>query len=60
MVEEDKIVDTNAAGDAFAGGFLARLMKNQPLDECMKAGHKAASIIIQVRGCEIPEKISMY
>jgi len=54
-VNEEDIVDTNGAGDAFAGGFLGRFVKNNNLEECMAAGHWAASIIIQERGCKIPE-----
>jgi adenosine kinase len=53
-VEESKIVDTNGAGDAFAGGFLSKLVRNSSLEECMKTGHYAASVIIQNRGCQIP------
>jgi len=53
-VDENLIVDTNGAGDAFAGGFLSKFMQKKPLDECVMAGHWAASIIIQKRGCQIP------
>jgi len=54
IVDESLIVDTNGAGDAFAGGFLSRYVKQDPLGECMRAGHWAAAIIIQTRGCQIP------
>ena len=57
LVDESLIVDTNAAGDAFAGGFLSKYVRKQPLPQCMHAGHWAASLIIQVRGCKIPEDI---
>jgi adenosine kinase len=56
-VKEESIVDTNGAGDAFAGGFMASLVKNKSLEECMRAGHWSASIIIQERGCQIPLNI---
>ena len=56
-VPSENIVDTNGAGDAFAGGFLSQFVKGKKLDECMKAGHWAASIIIQKRGCNIPMDI---
>lgn len=52
-VDEKDIVDTNGAGDSFAGGFLAMYMKGEKLDICMKAGHYAASRVIQKRGCEL-------
>ncbi len=50
IVEEDKIFDTNGAGDAFAGGFLSRFVLNKDLSECDRAGHWAAAKIIQERG----------
>lgn len=36
-LEEDKIVDANGAGDAFAGGFLALFMQNKKIEECVYA-----------------------
>ena len=56
-VPPEKIVDTNGAGDSFAGGFLSQLVKHKDLRKCMDAGHWAASVIIQKRGCEIPVDI---
>ena len=56
-VPAENIIDTNGAGDAFAGGFLSQFVKGKSLVECMKAGHWAASIIIQKRGCDIPTDI---
>lgn len=53
-VDPQKVIDTNGAGDSFAGGFLAQLMKGKSLEECMVCGHWAASYIIQTRGCQIP------
>uniref|UniRef100_A0A3P9B6N2 Adenosine kinase n=1 Tax=Maylandia zebra TaxID=106582 RepID=A0A3P9B6N2_9CICH len=50
------IVDTNGAGDAFVGGFLSELVQEQPLDQCVKAAHYAANVIIQRAGCSFPEK----
>ena len=57
-VDPDKIIDTDGAGDSFAGGFLSKFMKKKDLKECMKAGHYAASIMIQRRGYDIPKIIS--
>ena len=57
FVPEDKIVHTNGAGDSFAGGFLSQYMKKRSLSECMKAGHWAASVIIQQYGFVIPRDI---
>jgi len=53
-VNEENIIDTNGAGDAFAGGFLSRFVKGRKLEDCMAAGHWAAAEIIQDRGCQIP------
>jgi adenosine kinase len=50
-MEGDKIVDTNGAGDAFVGGFLAHYAKGQSLEGAAKAGHWAAGHIIQRSGC---------
>lgn len=51
----DMLVDTNGAGDAFVGGFLAAKMQNKPTPECVYAGHWAASVIIQHEGCTFPK-----
>ena len=58
FVEQENIIDTNGAGDSFSGGFLSQFMKGYSLDKCMIAGHWAASIIIQKRGCQIPAEIN--
>lgn len=50
-LEEDKIVDTNGAGDAFVGGFLAQLIQKKPLETCIRCGIWAARQIIQRSGC---------
>ncbi|KAG5878600.1 hypothetical protein JTB14_004898 [Gonioctena quinquepunctata] len=43
----EKLIDTNGAGDAFAGGFLSQYIQGQDLDICVKCGIWAASQIIQ-------------
>jgi adenosine kinase len=47
----DQIVDTNGAGDAFVGGFLAQLAKGKSVKEAIRCGVWAATEIIQVSGC---------
>ncbi|KAI9216737.1 Ribokinase-like protein [Blastocladiella britannica] len=54
-VPKDKIVDTNGAGDAFVGGFLAELALGKDIDACVKAGVWAAHIVIQVSGPVYPK-----
>jgi len=52
----DKIVDTNGAGDAYVGGFLAALSKGLDMEKCCKAGAYSASVIVQQSGCTYPAK----
>ncbi|XP_068610899.1 adenosine kinase-like [Brachionichthys hirsutus] len=54
--DQNKIVDTNGAGDAFVGGFLSALVQGQALEECIRAAHYAADVIIKRVGCTFPEK----
>lgn len=51
---KDQLVDTNGAGDAFVGGFLAKLTQGAELAECVRAGAWAARQIVQESGCKIP------
>ncbi|CAL1543257.1 unnamed protein product [Lymnaea stagnalis] len=53
-VTADQIIDTNGAGDAFVGGFLASLIKGESSSDAMKAGHTAAHVILKQRGCSLP------
>nr|CAD2161280.1 unnamed protein product [Meloidogyne enterolobii] len=54
-IERNLIKDTNGAGDAFSGGFLAALANGRPLEKCIKAGNFAARTIIQNVGCTFPD-----
>ncbi len=54
LVSKEKVIDTNGAGDAFAGGFLAYYIQGFDFESCMGAGHYAASNIIQRRGFDVP------
>ena len=53
---KEQLVDTNGAGDAFVGGFLAALIKGKDVAASCKAGSYAASIVIQHSGCTYPAK----
>ena len=53
-VPEKEIVDTNGAGDAFVGGFLAGLIRGRPLKACVDEGHRAAGLVIRESGCKLP------
>ena len=59
-VREDKIVDTNGAGDAFTGGFLSQIAIHNDLDTAVRAGIWMAGIIIQRSGCTFPEEYSPF
>ena len=50
-------MDTNGAGDAFVGGFLAALVEGKDQSTCVRCGIWAATKIIQQSGCTFPEKM---
>ena len=54
--KEHKIVDTNGAGDAFVGGFLAQLANGKSTKEALECAIWAATEIIQVHGCTCDPK----
>jgi len=49
------IVDTNGAGDAFVGGFLAQWVQGKELGTAVRCGHWAARLCIQRSGCSMPD-----
>eukprot|EP01060_Flectonema_neradi_P030083 TRINITY_DN42_c0_g2_i4.p1 TRINITY_DN42_c0_g2~~TRINITY_DN42_c0_g2_i4.p1 ORF type:complete len:341 (+),score=111.97 TRINITY_DN42_c0_g2_i4:68-1090(+) len=51
-IDASLIRDTNGAGDAFVGGFLAQLCAGKSIEDCVLMGHKSAGNIIQVDGCQ--------
>ncbi|XP_050725598.1 uncharacterized protein LOC127003241 isoform X2 [Eriocheir sinensis] len=54
---EEKLIDTNGAGDAFVGGFLSQLVQGRDVAECIKCGIWAATEIIQRSGCSFPKDL---
>ena len=42
----DGVLDTTGAGDAFAGGFLARLVEGASWRECCETGHAIAAHVL--------------
>ncbi|OHS93206.1 Adenosine kinase [Tritrichomonas foetus] len=54
QIEASKIVDTNGAGDSFAGGFLAYYIRGAPLAKCIDAGNYSSYFNLQQRGCAVP------
>ncbi|KAG8831397.1 adenosine kinase [Serendipita sp. 399] len=47
---EDEIVDTNGAGDAFAGGFMGGLVLGKSVDEAVEIGHKMGAMNLRQVG----------
>lgn len=47
-LKDEQIVDTNGAGDAFAGGFLGALVSGKSVDEAILAGHKLGAMCVQL------------
>ncbi len=50
------VVDTTAAGDFFAGGFLYALSRNGNLEQCLRMGSLLSQHIIQVVGTRLDEQ----
>lgn len=46
-LKDEEIVDTNGAGDAFAGGFLGALVAGKDLEKSVLAGHALARACVQ-------------
>ncbi|KAI8962477.1 Ribokinase-like protein [Daldinia sp. FL1419] len=53
-IDESKITDTNGAGDAFAGGFVAGLVQGKSLEESIDIGQWLARLSIQELGPSYP------
>jgi len=49
-ISKSEINDTNGAGDAFAGGFVAGLVESKPLAECVDMGQWLAGLSIMELG----------
>jgi len=47
-----KVVDTTGAGDAFAAGFVAALVKDQGIEEALELGTKNAGSVISKMGAQ--------
>jgi adenosine kinase len=45
-VPQDKIIDSNGAGDTLVGGFISGLIRGLNIEDCLKEGLELASVII--------------
>lgn len=50
-----KVIDTTGAGDMWAAGFMAGLVKNENLEKCARMGAVLAANIIEVIGAKMDE-----
>lgn len=55
-IDKKDIIDTNGAGDAFVGGFIAQLVQGGTVEDCIRSANYAANYIIQQSGCQLPDK----
>ncbi|KAI0271445.1 adenosine kinase [Gloeopeniophorella convolvens] len=53
-LQDSQIVDTNGAGDAFAGGFLGALVSGKSVEESVLVGHKLGAMCVQLVGPQYP------
>lgn len=53
-IEASKIVDTNGAGDAFAGGFLGAIVEGKSIDQAVDVGQWLAAVSLQELGPSFP------
>jgi 2-dehydro-3-deoxygluconokinase len=49
----ERVVDTTAAGDSFAGGYLSQRLRGRPALESARFGNRLAARVIQHRGALI-------
>lgn len=59
-IPRSAVVDTNGAGDSFAGGFLAALMMGKTHEVCCAAGAWCGGMIVQRSGCSLPKKVGTF
>ena len=58
ITENIEVLDTTAAGDFFAAGFLHGYIHGEPLATCMNYGNRTAAEVIQVMGTKVePERL---
>ena len=54
--KSEGVVDTTAAGDFFAGGFLYGLVHGGSLEQCLSLGSLLSQHVIQVIGTRLPQE----
>jgi len=59
-IKVEEICDTNGAGDAFAGGFLAGIVKGETLERAVDMGQWLAKLSVRELGPSFPEPKQVY
>lgn len=54
LLQEEKIADTNGAGDAFAAGFIASIVEGKTIEQAVHVGQWAAKLSLQEVGPSFP------
>jgi adenosine kinase len=49
-IPDEEIVDSNGAGDAFAGGFMGQLILGGDIEKCVKTGQWLAGLCLRSNG----------
>ncbi|KAG8751231.1 adenosine kinase [Ceratobasidium sp. 423] len=50
---DNEIVDTNGAGDMFAGGVMGAIVAGKSIDEAVEAGHKLGAMCVKTIGPQL-------
>ena len=53
----DEVVDSSAAGDAFAAGYLAGRLSGSSETAAAELGHHLASVVAQYPGAIVPPEV---
>ncbi len=51
------VVDTTAAGDSFAGSYLAKLATTGSIEESVRAAQACAARVVSHNGALVPPKV---
>ena len=52
----DTVVDTTAAGDLWAAGFLYGWLQKWPIIDCAQLGARMGAAVVQIQGSQLAEK----